>query len=308
MSEHPSVDSIDNFSIGASTSFALPMWMQNCDFQDYDFVLLDFALNEEVWVKLGIAQLEHVEGCILSFMSTLGDNGPRPVIAILPSLSGHADVMPVRAMYRRIATENGYPLFDGYEFLQRHGHKLAIAPDGAFLDVDHMERDVGHAFGQEIAAGLAEIAARPTKKGKKAVKAGDYRYIYLNQCDITGGTVIDRVTSVISARPVRLEGGASVTVHLDEDVEMIGLGTNLSQANASVRISSGQGLSQRSGNTKNFSGGDDRLTYSIVPITTLRGRDFKVHLAPGQAPELVAEVIGLTALTGWSDATITTYS
>jgi hypothetical protein len=212
--------------------------------------------------------------------------------------------MPVRDLYRRIAADYGYPLFDGYDYLDREGLTYAIGEGSAFLDVDHMQRDIGHAFGAEIATALADIARQDVIRMARQVDVGNFRYIDLAEHEVHHATLVDRASSVIGARMVRLTGDASVDIHLPTEVDLIGIGTNISQSNAQLCISCAAGRAYQSGNLKNFSGEEDRLTYSIVPMMPLRGRDFTIALAPGQNPAMVAEVIGLTALEDWSTAIV----
>lgn len=307
LSDHPSVTTAANFSIGASTSVSLPMWMKRADFSDFDFIVLDFALNEEAWARAGATTPEQIENCVLGFLGSLGARGPMPVIAILPSLTVHGDAMPIRDLYRRLAKDFGFPLFDGYEFLQTSGHRLAIEPDGAFMDADHMLRHVGYAFGQRIANVLSALEPARLRAAPADVDMGRYRYIDAREFALEDAEIVARRTSLLAAEAVRLQGESVMSVSLDAEVEVIGIGMNLARSNARLEIASDRQTTVHKPNPKHFSGDGARLVYSIIPMKAVAGRDFRLRLGPGQADSAVAEVIGLTVREGRERGAVTPY-
>jgi hypothetical protein len=307
LSDHRSVAAASNFSIGASTSVSLPMWMKRADFSDFDFVILDFALNEEVWARAGATTPRQIEDCVLGFIGSLGADGPTPVIAVLPSLTAHGDAMPIRDLYRRIAEDFGYPLFDGYEFLASLGHRLAIEPDGAFMDADHMLRHVGYAFGRTIAGALSALRPARQRMAPAAVDMGRYRYVEAREFALAEAEIVPRRTSLLAAEAVRLRGESVMSVALDAEAEVVGIGLNLAQSNARLEIASDRHTSVYKPNPKHFSGDGARLVYSILPLKALPGRDFRLRIAPGQPDSAAAEVIGLTIRDGRERGAVARY-
>jgi hypothetical protein len=98
-----------------------------------------------------------------------------------------------------------------------------------------------------------------------------------------------------------------MSVALDAEAEVVGIGMNLAQSNARLEIASDRQTTVHKPNPKHFSGDGARLVYSIIPMEAVAGRDFRLRLGPGQADSAVAEVIGLTVREGCERGAVTRF-
>lgn len=289
---HPAVTEAPNHSLGSSASVILPKILQQADFRGIDYVVLDFALNEEIWTLNGVGTVAQIEERVLDFIASLPQDGPRPAIAILPSLTSHRPDMPVRDMYRRMATEHGYPYVDGYAFLQSRRLPLALAPEGPFRDNDHMQPELGHAFGMEIAERLA--AEGPVIRSDASRMLPSHDHVAVAQADLDGATLIDRATSLTAVQVARVERDQALTFRFGERVELIGVGVNGACSNADMTIESDLGSIWVRTRGGWYRPGGDGLVYMAVPCPLLAGNWFRFTIAPNQAADVTAEIGGIS--------------
>jgi hypothetical protein len=98
-----------------------------------------------------------------------------------------------------------------------------------------------------------------------------------------------------------------MSVALDAEAEVVGIGMNLAQSNARLEIASDRQTTVHKPDPKHFSGDGARLVYSILPISPIAGREFRLRLAPGQPDSAAAEVVGLTIRDGGERGAVARY-
>ncbi len=278
LARHPHVTRLDNLSLGASTSVVLSKIAAEATPDRYDFVFLDFAVNEEVFVANKAVAIDEIDGRLKEFLSHLR-GGAIPVVVIMPATVGLPAQLPVHAFYRSFALQHGYPLFDGFAFLDRLAKAMNVGNNTLFLDEAHMARWAAWAFGYLMAGQLRRMKKERPQVTTRSDCVPEHQYRSFRPEEITGGTMVNRCSSLTKIELAQLAPGHSVAVTLDEERTMVALGVNLTHSNASALIRSEDGRRMMNAAT-HF--GRGRLLYVLNVMRPLSGRHLEVALpAPG---------------------------
>ncbi len=291
LADHPATAHVANFSLGASTTVVLPKVWAEQDLGGFDFILLDFAVNEEYWVGVETSSLAGIASILDDFVSRLGQKTV-PVVVVMPAITGLGRVLPVHDFYRAYARERGYPLYDGFDYVT--SRSAGEDASKMFMDRDHLARDHARAFGRHIADGLAGLSERPLARGHRTAALPDHRFHAIAADELTGGAFVRRQTSLTSVNLARLGPWDRIALAFDHGVEIIGVGVNLAQSNGGVSITSPLGGRHVGLAGSQFKGDGISLSYVVLPMEPLAGVAFEIAAFAVSPTVALLELAGIT--------------
>jgi hypothetical protein len=293
IADHSAVTEIGNYSLGASTSVMLPKMKDDGRLLQYDYVVIDFSLNEEFLYSSKSCTLKEIEERFLDFAATLPLNGPVPVIAILPSIEWSGKFKPVRETYMRIGQRLGILVIDGYEFLDSHGYIASVEDDGAFMDPMHMRREIGHEFGSLIAETIQKMQLKRLAPHEEAM-IPNYEYVLADMATYQNGVSVRRRSSIVDAVAIQFRKDGSLTFDFDECVQILGVGTNNAETNCIVNIEANSLNRKVYLKTSHYKPGNNFLIYAISPFPEFSGKSFRFTIADDEPDDAVIEIVGVT--------------
>lgn len=290
--EHPAVTRFDNFSLGASTTVILPKVAAECDLTGYDVVLFDFAVNEEIWVRQGTATLENLRSALDGFIAGLPPETV-PGIVVMPTHLGLGQRLPVHDFYRSYATARGYPLLDGFEDIDAlaSGREAQLE---LFMDPEHLQREVAHGFGGRIVEALLRWREAAPERGAEQALARRQEYRAFGPEEVENGETVERGSSLIRGRFVRIGRDGRIAFRYAEPVEIVGVGLNLAQTNGYVLIRSGSATSHAVVLPRYYKGDATSLTYVVMPVRPISGTEFEIVVHGDGPPDAVIELAAVS--------------
>lgn len=289
----PRVETISNFSIGASTGLHSIRSTMNIDFSKFDYCLIDFSVNEEVVRKNGALNLAFSKAIFDSLVVRCLAGGCIPVVTLLPRMIEiHHSKM--RSFYLKLSADWGIPYFDGYELLELIKSISDIRGFGLFLDVAHIRPWVCLVFAKSLLDGLESLPEH--RLVARDVTAPSFNCIGI--ADRLAGTdglaIAQRGSARASGRFVRSTEPATISLQDIDGEEVIGVCVNLSETNCFLELS-GSNATALDLRSNYFENPAYRLVISALPLMTA------VAVADGrlQIRSLDAEgAASLTTITG----------
>ncbi len=296
MQESGKVHSIENFSLGHSTSVVLPMIKKKIDFSSFDFCIFDFVVNEEVQLK-NILEISLINDLLVDFISGMENTRCIPVILIMPSHLGLGEMKPARAFYTDFARRHGVPFFDFYIHLENLAHYSKLSVKSLFRDPDHLDRWAASAFGFK----LAEIlASRLSKHVEKIFSEKDgMLFDYMDFSSLQLGTpTITRESSVLKVELQILRGKQTIQVPIQKGSQIIGIALNLGNTNALITLTSGSSRARYDFGDRYLLADDERPVFVVRPIVPFTlDETLQIGIQPptkgGDRPPIL-EIGGLT--------------
>lgn len=285
---------VRNFSLGSSTSVVLPKILSEPFVESCDFIVFDFCVNEEYWVRTGRCSLEEIQERLFHFLSETRHLNAVPVIAVLPTISGLSATLPVHQFYRNFAQRHGYPLFDGFRFAAALAAARETSAETLFMDPEHLHREVAFEYGRIMASALREIHEARPERGARSELAASYSYRTLTLSDSADARLVHRENSLTQGDFLQVGAGGSVNVSFENDVTLMGIGANIGESNDWVKIRGKSGERSIKLAGSNYKGTGSSLIYVVFPFSTLSGREFNLFSVKKEAENSVAEVAGFT--------------
>jgi hypothetical protein len=232
----PRVESLSNFSIGASTGLHSIRSTKNIDFSQFDYCLIDFSVNEEVVRKNNALNLEFSKTIFENLIVRCLAGGCIPVLTLLPRMTDtHQSKM--RSFYLKISADWGIPYFDGYDLIDYMKSVSDISGFGFFLDVAHIRPWVSLVFARSLLDGLASLPEQRLVAREVAAPS----FACIGVADRLAGTegleITERGSARASGRFVRSTEPATISLHEIDGEDVIGVCVNLSETNCILALS-----------------------------------------------------------------------
>lgn len=232
---------VDNLSLGGSTTTLLPYAMMRYDLRAYDVVIVDVMINEYQEIRSGghcvSAGLKHLRG----FANDLRAADIPVIFTIMPHKEAVArDDYDFIALYKQAAALLGCHVIDMYEAAMAAMLK-GVHPDSLWQDVTHMTPALQQVLAQRVVSLLTLLKQqqsfqanqnRPKQAFQRAATPADF---------ISGDTpfeTIHRASSLVSPTYVRLPVNTPITVYAPSGV-LFGLAYNSIKFAGSVHLSFG---------------------------------------------------------------------
>ncbi|MGZ8219207.1 hypothetical protein, partial [Methylomagnum sp.] len=136
LAQSTKVTRVENFSMGGSISLLASVTTRGVDFSKFDVCLLDFAVNEALFV--GYISTDDMYAYERAIVGRLIAAGCLPVILIIPrkQMGGKRDL--VREYHLRLAQELNLPYFDITSYLEKFTVTKGIERAVLFKDGGHL--------------------------------------------------------------------------------------------------------------------------------------------------------------------------
>ena len=163
LARDPRITSFANHSYGASGTVALGDHLRDIDFSQYDFCVLDYCVNEEVFISINESTTDMAMNNLLAAVDAASLAGCQPLIVILPTSTRINYPRPFENAIMDELAARCVPVFNFYAFANDFAAQTGISFDQQFLDPMHIHREIGAAIGTALIDYMAErIETAPT--------------------------------------------------------------------------------------------------------------------------------------------------
>lgn len=274
---------IANFSVGASGSVHSIHSAAGVDFSAFDVCIVDFAVNEEVQFKSGIANPLLVSGILRHLVCRCFAGRCLPVFLILPRRTTDAAGAVARAFYRAVAKEFGCPVLDGYRLLEDLV-RLGLPQELAFSDPAHMTLEASDIVAELLGAFCLD-EARGIGWEPKALDGADYRDFSLRALVGDGLALASRRNSRFTGDFVQVPSPQTLTVSVPEGSSAVGIRLNLAKTSAYLSI---EGRDRMLVDCRNlaFVSSSKEFVSAVLPLPqAVRERDGVIRIVVSAAPD-----------------------
>lgn len=257
---------IDNYSLGASTTVSLPYSLNRFEPNNYDFCVFDFAVNEHNQLVANPNEREHILGRLELISSRFAGSGCVPVILIMPCLSGFKRTAIGKNLYIDFARSNNLPYFGGYKFVKRIADGLKFPVQDCFRDRDHISTWASQSLGLILGEQILNLHRENIRMGVRTKDAYSFNYIRAAEVGFKAGEVVERKNSLISERFLHVENPRPDWVKFPASGKIIGVGLDASNTNVDVILRQGESCSRLSISRKYFNKTDAKTVFVITPL------------------------------------------
>lgn len=324
LTQSSKVVSVENFSMGGSISLLASVTAKGVDFSKFDVCLLDFAVNEVLFMGRGIsaedlyAYERAVAGAVLAA-------GCLPVILVFPRQYMGQGRKIVLEHHLRLAQELNLPYFDAITYLEDFTATKGIDRATIFKDGGHLARWFAIALGHQLAEGLERLLRDP-------VEFIDYAGAYNLYRSVRVAGLMDKSTRVYRRNSLfqfvfgRLQSGDKLRVEIPDGCSVCGIWANFGSTAGIIRLNgrsealidlrNGYQCHGRSPFTVLTLGlptaaqvqeADGAVTVEVVPLEEIPAAEarhiYKIEAWSSEPPDLgVAELGGLIVKDGRTKA------
>lgn len=163
LSRDPRISRFTNQSYGASGTVALADHLRQIDFSQYDFCVLDYCVNEEVFISIDESTADSAMNSLFAAIDAASLAGCQPLVVILPTSTRLNYPRPFeKGIMDELATRS-VPVFNFYTFAQQFAAHTGLTFHDLFLDPMHVHRELGAAIGTALIDYMAQrIEITPT--------------------------------------------------------------------------------------------------------------------------------------------------
>ncbi|GGF84573.1 hypothetical protein [Alteromonas lipolytica] len=150
--ENDNVKSYGNFSVGGSSSLLGIRAIEKIPSNKYDFALLDFTVNENVFYRKGSLNRNHLKSTLDSLVIALNEKFITPVFLIFPTTTDSTSV--ITNFYREYCIDRGLLFFDIYRIIDRWKQVTEIEDDFFFENANHISPEFSKVSAQLLIESL----------------------------------------------------------------------------------------------------------------------------------------------------------
>lgn len=232
------VTRIDKACMGTSVSLLSCVTTENIDFRNYDFCIIDFSVNEQLFHYWGLS-LNRIEDHVESFCAQVWQAGCVPVLMILPRKETKKDSSPVRNTYLNLASRLKIPFFDAIDIVEGFDGYLGTSRDDLFRDGGHMMEWLAIGVGSKLLDGLSQIYKfRPSIVEPWICRT--YAAIRLSSQSRHIRYLIKRENNLFSTECLHLKAGEEVRFCVPPGSDLVGICVNLGSSAGHLKIQIGE--------------------------------------------------------------------
>jgi hypothetical protein len=226
----PYVDTVQQFCLGHSTSVSLPYTTKGVNFDDFDYCLVDFVVNEETFEKFPESHRE-IRNRLDFLISLLAEKKCVPVAMIMPVQIRVDKPLPVYRLYLEYFREHNFPVFDGYDALRRLMAGSDTPLPSYFRDPSHLSNWAATALGLALGEQLAAFADKLLDRRVSTVRGHTFGYVRFNPRHNRAIPVVTRKSALSTERFLRIGAEERILFGIGEAEAVSGVGLNLGQTN-----------------------------------------------------------------------------
>lgn len=157
LARSPQVTAFQNASYGASGAIAIGDHLSRTDFAQHDVCIIDYCVNEEVFLSAGTTKLEDALSHILNMVDAASRGGCLPVLLILPTHQRLGRVRPLERALMEKLRPFGVPVFNTYDYIGSLTERYGVTTDDFFMDMNHVNRWLNKFIGEQILNFLSQL-------------------------------------------------------------------------------------------------------------------------------------------------------
>ena len=210
----PAVTAFTNRSYGASGTVALGDHLRKIDFSEHDFCVLDYCVNEEVFIWQKDSTPDAAMSNLAAAIDAASLAGCQPIVMIFPSSTRANHKRPFEEAITERLMSRGIPVFNFYTFAQRITAQGDLDFNDLFLDPMHIRREVGRFMGQAALAYMksAMSAGRPEPRQSDLVYH-PLSFVPFDDVTVSGAPQIEqRETKLAAADLLRITPGNTLKI------------------------------------------------------------------------------------------------
>lgn len=242
----PAVAAFTNHSYGASGTVALGDHLRKIDFSQHDFCVLDYCVNEEVFIWQKDSTPEAAMNNLYAIIDAASQAGCQPIVMIFPSSTRANHKRPFEEGITDQLMARGVPVFNFYRFAERIAAQSDLTFSDLFLDPMHVRRELGQFMGHvaiEYMKSVADAGAAPLVNNDLSYQP--LGFVPFEQIVISGErNVVHHETKLAAADFLRVSPDNTMTVSaqgiLDGAVDVIGLTYNATRTIGKLQDSATQ--------------------------------------------------------------------
>lgn len=237
----PSVSGFTNCSYGASGTVALGDHLRKIDFSQHDFCVLDYCVNEEVFIFQNESTPEAAMNNLCAIIDAASRAGCQPIVMIFPTSTRANHKRPFEEAITAQLLSRGVPVFNFYSFAARIMAQTGIGFNDLFLDPMHVRREIGRFMGQAAIRYMASVAGA----GRPSARQSDLTYhplsfVPFDAVATSGDRLVEhRETKLAAADLLRVAPGDELRFPVGETVDVIGLTCNAARSIGTLHDATG---------------------------------------------------------------------
>ena len=231
-STSPAVTSFTNQTYGASGTVAIGDHLRNIDFAKHDFCVLDYWVNESVFIWQKESTTESAVNSISAMIDAASIAGCKPIAIIFPDEKRLNAERPFEDAVKDIFRSRGIPVFDSYKFAERIMAASNFSYEELFLNPMHIRREIGKFMGDiAIKYMQTDLGRAKPQISKTELTYQPLGFLSHKDVRIEGiAELVQRETRLLKTEVLRIEPGARIHLSVDGPVEVIGLTCNAARS------------------------------------------------------------------------------
>jgi hypothetical protein len=201
-----------NRSLGASSATALAYHSPNINFDEQDFVILEYSVNESVFLYAKQIQIESTYNQLANIVDIAAHQNCMSVFVNFPTVTRFGWRTPILELIEQKFCKHGAFLFDIDNIIGRAAKLSGLKPTSFFMDKLHLRRETGFVVGQILAEQLNRIKNLETNSAHMSRTPETYQRAQFVEAN-NSRAKITRSSKLISTSLLTLNEGESFTVH-----------------------------------------------------------------------------------------------
>lgn len=269
--DHRRVTYFEKHTIGASPSVIVPYFSSKVDFSRFDWVVIETTINDQNYLKYGSIRRDQIRESIEFGIAQAAACGCRTALMVMPTVPGLRGETIPRLIYRKISTETGALLFDGFEEVDGLNSMM-------FIDRFHINKRSANLLGRKLASRLSSMRSMPLPYVLPK------SYFYTRPLQSIGRLKVSRSNSMLNADFVAMSYGDAAWVEAGPWDELAAVAYNAARSTAIVALGKEPSINKSLWNKYSYLGKD--LLMLIAPVTSrprggkLADGRFSISVAP----------------------------
>lgn len=231
LARDPQIETFTNASYGASGTVAIGDHLQRIDFTKHDVCIIDYCVNEEVFVHLGVTTPESAVSNICNLVDAASRAGCLPVIAILPTYQRIGLGRPLEEALIRAFAPYGVPIFNVYDYIEPFAQRHDFELRDLFLNPNHIQRELGYFVGLEITRFLSEADLQTVALRETATDYQPLTFIPHDQLRVRGESrLLERSSRLMTRCFLNISPGSEVQLEHEGPCILSGISLNASRS------------------------------------------------------------------------------
>lgn len=225
------VSKFTNYSYGASGSVALGDHLRKMDFLQQDFCILDYCVNEEVFIWQKQSHVDAAMNNLNAAIDAASRNRCQPIVLMLLTTKRADYARPFEEAIVAELSTRGVPVFNFYEFARNLTHVTDLEFEDLFLDRMHIRRELGYFIGQAVLDYMERSKDKQLTSTSSDLRYQPIGFVPLEEIDIIGShELIHAKTKLLKTKLSRILPEAQIILKPrgrgSVDSEIIGLTCN----------------------------------------------------------------------------------